>query len=127
MIESRQLPGPNFTVAILAGGAASRMGGADKASLPLDGRRIIDAQIEVLHQLSDSIIIVGGALDRFRDLGIPTVADACAEAGDAFTIQQMFVRRMPKSCINEDEIMRYCGLHHTDVAREALKMMGVEA
>ena len=81
MIESRQLPGPDFTVAILAGGAASRMGGADKASLPLDGRRIIDAQIEVLHQLSDSIIIVGGALDRFRDLGIPTVADACAGCG----------------------------------------------
>ncbi|HMN95154.1 MAG TPA: transketolase [Phycisphaerales bacterium] len=54
------------------------------------------------------------------------VADACAEAGDSFTIQQLFVRRIPKSALTEDDILRSCGLHHADVAKAALRMVGVE-
>ena len=70
-----------MTIAILAGGAASRMGGADKASLPLNGRRIIDRQVETLRHVSDSIIVVGGQPDRFRDLGIRAVPDVYADCG----------------------------------------------
>jgi molybdenum cofactor guanylyltransferase len=69
------------TIAILAGGAASRMGGADKASLPLNGRRIIDRQVETLRHVSDSIIVVGGQPDRFRDLGVRAVPDVYAGCG----------------------------------------------
>ena len=70
-----------MTIAILAGGAASRMGGADKASLPLNGRRIIDRQVETLRHVSDSIIVVGGQPDRFRDLGVRAVPDVYADCG----------------------------------------------
>ena len=70
-----------MTIAILAGGAASRMGGADKASLPLNGRRIIDRQVETLRHVSDSIIVVGGQPDRFRDLGVRAVPDVYAGCG----------------------------------------------
>ncbi len=70
-----------MTSAILAGGAASRMGGADKASLPLNGRRIIERQIDVLRQMSESIMVVGGEPDRFRDLNVRVVPDVYAGAG----------------------------------------------
>ena len=70
-----------MTIAILAGGAATRMGGADKASLPLNGRRIIDRQVETLRHVSDSIIVVGGQPDRFRDLGVRAVPDVYANCG----------------------------------------------
>jgi len=69
------------TIAILVGGAATRMGGADKASLPLNGRRIIDRQIDVLRHVSDSIMVVGGEPDRFRDLGVRAVPDVYAGCG----------------------------------------------
>src|SRR5262245_25336312 len=73
--------GFTVTTAILAGGAASRMGGADKASLPLDGRRIIDRQVEVLRRVSDSIIVVGGDPGRFVDLDVRAVPDAFRDCG----------------------------------------------
>ena len=57
------------------------MGGADKASLPLNGRRIIDRQVETLRHVSDSIIVVGGQPDRFRDLGVRAVPDVYADCG----------------------------------------------
>jgi molybdopterin-guanine dinucleotide biosynthesis protein A len=57
------------------------MGGADKASLPLDGRRIIDRQVEVLRRIPGSIIVVGGEPDRFSDLGVPVVPDAYRSCG----------------------------------------------
>ena len=57
------------------------MGGADKASLPLHGRRIIDRQVEVLRRVSDSIIVVGGAPGRFRDLDVRAVPDAFQNCG----------------------------------------------
>jgi molybdopterin-guanine dinucleotide biosynthesis protein A len=70
-----------MTSAILAGGAASRMGGVDKANLSLNGRRIIERQIDVLRQVSDAIIVVGGPLDRFRDLNVRAVPDVRAGCG----------------------------------------------
>jgi transketolase len=53
------------------------------------------------------------------------VADAITEAGDAFTIEQMYVRRIPKSARTEDEILKQCGLHHTDITKAAAKMLRV--
>ena len=57
------------------------MGGADKASLPLDGRRIIDRQVEVLRPISDSILVVGGEPGRFLDLDVHVVPDAYPGCG----------------------------------------------
>jgi len=53
------------------------------------------------------------------------VADACTESGDSFTIEQMFVRRIPKSARTEEEAMRMCGLHHTDITAKAASMLRV--
>ncbi|HWB20079.1 MAG TPA: hypothetical protein VG711_07260, partial [Phycisphaerales bacterium] len=53
------------------------------------------------------------------------IADACTESGDAFTLQQLHVKRIPKSARTEDEIMRQCGLHHTHIVNAAAKMLGV--
>ena len=53
------------------------------------------------------------------------VADACTESGDAFTIEQMYVRRIPKSARTADDILLQCGLHHTNITATAAKMLGV--
>ena len=53
------------------------------------------------------------------------VADAVTESGDAFTIEQMYVRKIPKSARTEEEILKLCGLHHTNIARAAAGMVGV--
>jgi transketolase len=53
------------------------------------------------------------------------IADAVTESGDAFSIEQMFVRRIPKSARTEEEMLRLCGLHHTQISRKAATMLGV--
>jgi molybdopterin-guanine dinucleotide biosynthesis protein A len=45
--------------AILAGGLARRMGGADKASLRVGGRTILQRQVDALRPLVDRILLVG--------------------------------------------------------------------
>lgn len=47
------------SAAILAGGRASRYDGIDKGALVVDGRSILDRQLDQLHQLSDDILYVG--------------------------------------------------------------------
>ena len=71
----------NLTAAILAGGLARRMGGADKSSLPVGGERILDRQLSALRAITDSILVVGGAQGRFEALGLRTVPDAVPAGG----------------------------------------------
>jgi molybdopterin-guanine dinucleotide biosynthesis protein A len=76
-----------ISAAILAGGRATRLGGADKASLVIAGRRIVDRQLAAIAAagggVTDVTIVVGAAADaaRYADLGIAVVADAVAGAG----------------------------------------------
>ena len=55
------------------------------------------------------------------------VADVCAASGDAFTVEQMHVRRIPKSTRSPEAILRLCGLHYTDIAKGAASLLGVHA
>jgi molybdopterin-guanine dinucleotide biosynthesis protein A len=48
------------SAAILAGGHARRFGGRDKSALAVDGRTILERQIEMLSQITDDIMIVAG-------------------------------------------------------------------
>jgi molybdopterin-guanine dinucleotide biosynthesis protein A len=48
------------SAAILAGGQATRFGGRDKSALLLNGRPILDHQIDALAPLTDDLLIVGG-------------------------------------------------------------------
>ena len=47
------------SAAILAGGLATRLGGRDKGALLVDGRAILDRQIDALTPLVDDLMIVG--------------------------------------------------------------------
>ncbi len=90
----------------------------DLYSIPFDAEELLD----LANVNGGNILTVednyGGGLGS-------AVADAITEAGDAFTIEQMCVRRIPKSARTEDEILKQCGLHHTDITRAAAKMLRV--
>ncbi|MHC5112984.1 MAG: transketolase [Planctomycetota bacterium] len=90
----------------------------DLYSIPFDA----DALLDLANANGGNIITVednyGGGLGS-------AVADACTESGDAFTLNQLYVRRIPKSARSESDILKQCGLHHTDIARTAARMLGV--
>ena len=59
--------------AIIAGGRASRLGGAIKPLLLVDGRRIIDRQLDVLAPLFPALVLVvadAESRDQFRALAL---------------------------------------------------------
>jgi molybdopterin-guanine dinucleotide biosynthesis protein A len=70
-----------ISAAILAGGRATRLGGADKASLLVGGRRIVERQLAALAAVSGDIRIVAGDGGRYADLGVRVVPDLIAGAG----------------------------------------------
>jgi molybdopterin-guanine dinucleotide biosynthesis protein A len=60
------------SAAILAGGHGRRFGGRDKSALLVGGRSILERQIDVLSEISDDVLIVGGGHgvpDRVPDCG----------------------------------------------------------
>jgi molybdopterin-guanine dinucleotide biosynthesis protein A len=61
---------------ILAGGQSRRMGGVDKALIPLGGTTLIERAIaRASVQVADVIINANGDPKRFAHLGLPVVAD----------------------------------------------------
>jgi molybdenum cofactor guanylyltransferase len=67
--------------AILAGGRGTRLGGRTKAFLSIEGRRIIDRQLDVLRPLFTELLISANLPEPFAELGVPVVADAVPESG----------------------------------------------
>jgi molybdopterin-guanine dinucleotide biosynthesis protein A len=66
----------NITGLILAGGQASRMGGADKGLLEWRGRPLVTHALERLRPQVGSVIINANRnLDRYHALGAPVVPD----------------------------------------------------
>jgi len=70
-----------LAAAILAGGAARRLGGAAKALLPIGNRRIIDRQLAALQAVTRTIFIVAPDPAPYDGLGLRVVPDAVAGAG----------------------------------------------
>jgi len=60
---------PAASVVVLAGGKSSRLG-ADKSLLLLDGQPLIARTVQQLSVLSDDLIIVTNAPERFEPLGL---------------------------------------------------------
>lgn len=90
----------------------------DLYSIPFDAEKLLD-----LANANGGYILT--VEDNYgAGLG-SAVADACTDSGDAFTLQQMYVKRIPKSARTEDEILKQCGLHHTNIAKKAASMVGV--
>ncbi len=51
------------------------------------------------------------------------IASTVARSGDGFTVEQMFVRKIPKSGKTEADLLKYCGLSADDIALKAIAMM----
>ena len=65
---------------LLAGGLSRRMGGGDKALLPLAGRTLIDHVIDrVRPQVAALVLNANGEPARFARFGLPVVADSIAD------------------------------------------------
>jgi len=92
----------------------------DLYSIPFDAESLLD----LANENNGNILTVednyGGGIGS-------AVADACTDSGDAFTIEQMFVRRIPKSARTEDAILKQCGLHYSNIVRKAASILGVPA
>jgi molybdopterin-guanine dinucleotide biosynthesis protein A len=70
---------PRIAAAILAGGQARRLGGADKASLEVGGAAIADRALAVLRKVAAEVFVVGG--DSRRWPGLRVVGDVIPGAG----------------------------------------------
>jgi len=68
------------TGAVLCGGHSRRMG-ADKALIPLDGRRLIEYSIEALRPVAGRILLACGPRPRYAELALETVLDAWPDGG----------------------------------------------
>jgi transketolase len=90
----------------------------DLYSLPFDADKLLDVANDnggMILTLEDNY---GGGIGS-------AVADAVTESGDGFTIEQMHVRRIPKSARTVEDELEYLGLRAVDVARRAARMLGV--
>jgi molybdopterin-guanine dinucleotide biosynthesis protein A len=67
--------------AIVAGGQATRLGGQPKGLLVIEGRRIVDRQLEVLRAVFDRVFLVANDPAPWADLGLTIVADRGPGAG----------------------------------------------
>lgn len=73
---------PAIVGVLLAGGAARRMGGGDKALALLDGRPLLAHAIDRLSPQVDTMILsANGDPSRFAAFGLPVVADTIPSAG----------------------------------------------
>jgi molybdenum cofactor guanylyltransferase len=66
---------------VLAGGRATRLGGANKALLEIGGKRIIDRVLDALRPMTDQIVLVGHLVDRLDVPDVQLVPDARPGAG----------------------------------------------
>ena len=92
----------------------------DLYSLPFD----TDALLDLANANNGYIITLE---DNYGASLGSAVADALTEGGDAFTLRQMYVKRIPKSAREPEEILNMCGLSATHIANECLSLLGVGA
>src|SRR5260221_10747157 len=71
----------SISAAILAGGRATRFGGADKGSLIVGGARIIERELAAIAGIAADVRIVANDPARYADLGLRVIGDAVAGAG----------------------------------------------
>jgi molybdenum cofactor guanylyltransferase len=87
--------------AILAGGRATRLQGADKGSLVIGGRTIRDRQLDALAGLADDLFLVGGPapdLAAGHRSGVEHVPDLAAARGPLGGIQAALHRAGDAAC-----------------------------
>ncbi len=90
----------------------------DLYSLPFDEEKLLDvigANNGYVISLEDNY---GGGIGS-------AIADALVRSGDAFTLEQMHVTRIPKSAKTPEEMLQMCGLTAEDVVKRAMKLLQV--
>ncbi len=88
----------------------------DLYSVPFDEEAILDLANEnngMILTLEDNY---GGGIGS-------AIADAVSADGGGFTVNQMHVRRIPKSGRTPEEVMSYCGLSVDDIVSQAMGML----
>lgn len=70
-----------WTAAIIAGGAATRLGNRDKSTLPIGGRAILDRQLDAIRPLTDRIVVIANRPASFTALGMTVCEDLIPGAG----------------------------------------------
>jgi transketolase len=92
----------------------------DLYSLPFDAEALLDLANDnngMILTLEDNY---GGGIGS-------AVADAAAEDGGGFTVQQLHVRNLPKSGRTTDDVMDYCGVSAKHIVQKALAMLELSA
>ena len=77
---------------ILAGGRASRMGGRDKAFAAVGGEPIAVRTVRLFRELFPQVIVATDRPERFRGLGVETVADRFPGCGPLAGIDAAMLR-----------------------------------
>ncbi|QDU33510.1 Transketolase 1 [Poriferisphaera corsica] len=90
----------------------------DMYSLPFDGDAILDLANECEGRILTLEDNYGGGMGS-------AVADVIAADGGGFEVNQMYVKKCPKSALSGEETLRACGLGIEDVVREAKEMLGI--
>lgn len=90
----------------------------DAYSIPFDAEKLLDlanANGGYVITLEDNY---GGGLGS-------AVADALVESGDAFTLHQMYVRKIPKSAKTPEEMLKMTGLDAPSIVKQAMQLLQV--
>lgn len=90
----------------------------DLYSLPFDADKLLD----VINANNGYVISIE---DNFGGGIGSAIADALSQAGDAFTLEQMHVRRVPKSARTPEEMLRMTNLTAEDIVKTAMKLLQV--
>lgn len=90
----------------------------DMYSIPFDHEKLLDI-------ISNNNGYALSLEDNFGAALGSAVADALAESGDAFTLKQLHVRRIPKSARTPEDMLRMCGLSAEHITKAAAQLLGV--
>ena len=90
----------------------------DCYSLPLNEDQLLDQA----NENGGNILVVE---DNYGGGLFSAITEACAKAGDAFTVQPLAVTRIPKSSRNEADVLEQCKLDHTAITEAAAAMLGI--
>ena len=91
----------------------------DLYSLPFEEEGLLD----LANENGGMVLVVE---DNYGGGLFSAVAEACVQSGDAFTVEQLAVKRIPKSARGEREILEQCGLHHEQITRHAARILGLD-
>ena len=90
----------------------------DCYSLPLNEDQLLDQA----NENGGNILVVE---DNYGGGLFSAITEACAKAGDAFTVQPLAVTRIPKSSRSEADVLAQCGVDHAAITIAAAAMLGI--